>query len=193
MLNTETHKHRIIFNLAVLLGLLMLSLGTLQALAQDQTKPGPELKKFEAQVGEWSYEGTGYTNPFGPAGKFKGKTTSRMVLGGFFLETRWNDKNETGYVSQGVVLQGYDPVTKEYFSHVFDNEGSARVSSLTIEGNTWTGLGRQTDKNGKVYKTRDLITLSADGRTFTEIAEYSTDDGKTWAVMFKITGKLVKK
>ncbi len=56
--------------------------------AQDQPKPGPEHQKMAMAVGEWTYEGNGEASPFGPPGKFKGKLSNRMVLGGFFLESR---------------------------------------------------------------------------------------------------------
>ena len=56
--------------------------------AADQPQPGPEHKRLEVWVGEWTYEGEAKETPIGPAGKFAGKLTGRMVLNGFFLEAR---------------------------------------------------------------------------------------------------------
>jgi len=181
------------FSVAALLGIVAVCLLAFQAQAADQPKPGPEHKKMEVLVGQWSYEGSAESSPFGPAGKFKGKETDRMVLGGFFLETRGEDKNDTSYIWQGVSLMGYDPVTKTYFSHGFENDGTANSSSSTVSGNTWTSIGSRTDTKGKAYKTRNVNTFSSDGRTSTFVAEYSPDDGTSWLPMWKGTMKRVRK
>ncbi len=191
MQTTEKQPRSIKFNVAPLLGLLVISALSLSVRAADQPKPGPEHKKMEVFVGEWTYAGSGESSPFGPAGPFKGKDTSRMVLGGFFLESRGEDTGDSGYVWQGVALRGYDPVKKTYFLHGFENDGIANSSSTTLSGNTWTSIGSRTDTKGKVYKTRSVETFSSDGRSFTFIAEYSQDDGNTWLPMWKGTMKRV--
>lgn len=191
MQTTQKEYRSIKSNIASFLGLLALCALTIPALAAEQPKPGPEHKKMEISVGEWTYEGTAETSPFGPAGGFKGKSTARMVLGGFFLETREEDTSDTGYFYQGIHLRGYDPVTKNYFDHGFENDGTANSSSMTLSGNTWTSTGSRTDANGKVYKTRSIETFSADGRSSTFKTEYSSDDGKTWLPLWKGTMKRV--
>lgn len=179
--------------LATVIVLCALPLLTVPMRAADQPKPGPEHKKMEIAVGQWSYEGVAPASPFGPAGKFKGRETDRMVLGGFFLESRGQDTNDTGYVWQGVSLQGYDPATKTYVSHGFENDGTTNVNSTAIDGNTWTSTGTRTDSKGTVYKTRTKVTYATDGRSSTFAAEYSADDGKTWLPMWSGTSKRVRK
>ena len=179
--------------LATLLGLLVLVTLLPQAWAQEQPKPGPEHKKLEVSVGDWTYEGSGEASPFGPAGKFKGKMNCRMVLGGFFLESRGEDTGDTGYVFQSINLKGYDPVKKVYVEYGFENDGRATTHNSTVSGTTWTGSGIRTDANGKVYKTRGVDTYSADGQTSTFAVEYSADDGKTWLPLWKGTMKKVRK
>lgn len=178
-------------NFAARLGLLALLALAPFARAQEQPKPGPEHRKMEVAVGDWTYEGSGGASPFAPAGSFKGRTTARMVLGGFFLESRSEDTGDTGYVFQGVSLRGFNPVTKTYFEHGFENDGRATTASITVNGGTWTSTGVRTDSQGKTYKTRGVDTYSADGRTGTFAVEYSADDGKTWLPLWKGTMKRV--
>ncbi len=132
-------------------------------------------------VGEWTYEGSQEVTPFFPsAGTFRGKSISRMVLGGFFLEERDEDKADDGYVFQGVGLTGYDPVKQSYFTHTFENDGKASVGSLSLSGNSWTSHSTRSDTKGKLYKTRNVQTFAIDGKSWTSLTEYSSDNGKTW-------------
>lgn len=163
-------------------GSLLLSLSLLTFMAQaQQPKPGPEHKKFEVLVGEWVYEGTGEDIPFmDAAGKFKGKVTTRKVLGGFYVQSQGEDTSDNNYIYQQISLTGYDPVKKTYFSHAFENDGTSSISTLSVDGNTWTAMGTRTDNKGKVYKMRTVDTYSADGKTQKSVTDYSADDGKTW-------------
>ena len=180
-------------NLAALIGLAAVCVLALQARAAEQPKPGPEHQKLEVAVGRWKYEGSAQTSPFAEGGKFKGKSNGRMVLGGFFLEMREEDKSEDGYVYQGIILRGYDGVAKTYTDHAFENDGSVTPRVITVSGNTWIAVGARTDSKGQAYKTRSTETYAADGRSFTFSAEYSADNGNTWLPMWKGTMKRVGK
>jgi hypothetical protein len=120
----------------------------------------PEHKQLEVWVGEWSYEGSAPQNPFEPAGKFKGKSVSRMVLGGFFLETREQDKSDVGYIWEGMVLFGYDPIAKSLVSYGFENDGTVGTAKIEVNGNTWTFTGTRVDSEGKTWKTRNVHKFS---------------------------------
>ena len=109
-----------------------------------------------------------------------------MVLGGFFLEGRDEDKADDGYVFQGVGWTGYDPAKKSYFTYTFENDGKANVGSLTVSGNIWTSYSTRSDSKGKVYKTRNVQTFAADGKSWTSLTEYSSDNGKTWKTAWSV-------
>jgi hypothetical protein len=168
--------NRLTLSIAVLFVSCVAALGQ----ASAQPKPTPEHKKMEVWVGEWKYSGEGKQTPFGPAGKFEGSETSKSVLNGFFVESRWKDQTQDGFTAEGITLQGYDPVKKEYLDYGFDMDGIASSSRGTVSGNVWTSLGTRTDSKGTVYQTKFTRTLSADGTAATVIAEYSSDGGKTW-------------
>lgn len=180
-------KSRTIVPLVLAVGLCMNVLR-----AQEQPKPGPEQEKLKMLLGEWTYEGVGEVTPFfGAAGKFKGKLTNRLVLGGFFVEGRGEDNSDNAYLYQNITLTGYDATQKSYVAHTFENDGKVTTCQLTVSGNTWTTMGSRTDSKGKVYKTRTVETYAADGKSSTEVTEYSSDNGKTWLMAWNSTAKKV--
>jgi hypothetical protein len=150
--------------------------------AQEQPKPGPEHKKLEMLVGEWTYEGSGEATPIlGAAGKFKGKFTSRMILGGFFVQSLGEDTSDNGYIYQQISLCGYDPVKRTYIGYSFENDGKVTTGPINVSGNTWTSTSTRTDGKGKVYKTKTVEVYAPDGKSSTSVTEYSADGGKTWS------------
>jgi hypothetical protein len=177
-----------------LLGLMIVSAPLAQLNAADQPKPGPEHKKLEVWVGEWTYEGSGQATPFLPAsGDFRGILTGRMVLGGFFLELHARDISDDGYLYDQKILRTYDPLKKVYVDYVFMNDGTAEMNTVTVDGNTWTMNGTARDSEGKNYRTRAVEVVSQDGRTLTGTFQYSSDDGKTWVKAWTDTAKKVSK
>ncbi len=196
-MQTKTKQIRSVkLTIVALAWLFLLSAGFVQAQISDRPKPGPEQKKLEVWVGEWKYAGSLSDTPLGPGGKFAGKTTSRMILDGLFLESRGEDKGVYGgkaLLYKAVGLQWYDPKTKTYLDQHFDNDGVVGGGVTTVTGNTWTSTGTQTDSKGKSYKTRTTATVSSDGKTGTQKSELSADDGKTWMPYWEDTLKKVRK
>lgn len=169
-------------------------------LAQQQTselpKPGPEQKKLEVWVGEWNYEGSGPDTVMGPGGSFKGKSTSRMTMGGLFLESRWADKGTYGgkvIELSGLDLMWFDAPAKGFAARSFCNDGSVASGTATVDGSTWTTLGSRTAADGQLCLTRDVSTYSADGKTRTSRFEFSTDGGQTWTLWFELTAQRTRK
>jgi hypothetical protein len=176
--------------------LFMLSPGLIQAQVQDRPKASPEQKRLEIFDGEWKYDGVVSDTPLGPGGKFAGKQTTRMVLDGLFQESRSEDKGVYGgkeIVYKGVNITWYDPVSKSYMSHGYDNDGFVSSGVMTVSGDAWTTTGTQTDAKGKSYKNRFTTTVSGDGKTNITKAELSADDGKTWIPYWESTAKKVGK
>ena len=176
--------------------LCLLSSNFVQAQIQDRPKAGADQKKLEIHVGEWKYEGTLKDTPLGPGGKFAGKSTSRMILDGLFLESRNEDKGFYGgkeMVYKGVSIQWFDSATKGYTSQSFDNDGIVTRSATVVNGNSWASTGNGIDSKGKAYRYRDTTTFSADGKTSSTKSELSVDDGKTWMPYWESTATKVGK
>lgn len=167
--------------------------GTAANVAALPKSPGPEHKQLQVWVGDWAYEGESKESPFGPAGKMKGTESAKMILDGFFFEDRWDDQPLDGVAARGLTYLRYDPATKTYVDYSFANDGTFGSTTNTVNGNVWTGLGTQTDATGKVYKTRFLRILSADGKRGDLKAEYSADDGKSWMTWWEATNRKVSK
>jgi hypothetical protein len=171
----------------LIVGVIVLSTGAAYGQNSQQPKPGPEHKKLEMLTGEWKYEGEAELSPFGPAGKFAGKETNRMVLDGFFVESRWEDVGDSGYVMKGVILTGYDPLSKKYVDYAFDNDGIVSVGSSTWDGKNLSSTSTRADRSGKIYKLKHSSIYSDDGKTRKGVSEYSEDDGQTWKLLRKLT------
>jgi uncharacterized protein (TIGR02246 family) len=166
---------------------------TAQTAAPSQ--PGPEHQVLEGWAGEWTFEGVSESTPFNPmesADRFAGKLTSRMVMSGLFLESRWADKRETGYVEDGIGFTSYDPATKSYVTHDLEANGSVSRHSPIVTSDTWSGSSTLNDSKGTVYNLRYRATLSEDRTTMKAMQEYSSDGGKTWTPFVELTMHKVK-
>ena len=172
---------------------LLVNLIAVSGRAEDQPKPGPEHKALRLGLGEWTYLGVAHESPFGPAGKFQGRDSNRLILDGFFVETHWEDRSDTGFLAKGVVIRGYDAARKVYTATAYENDGSVTTDILTLDGKTWTTSGSRTASDGKVYKVRNSIAYADDERSFNEKSEFSADGGQTWKVYYEMTAKKAKK
>jgi hypothetical protein len=192
----KLNNHRWLAKVAVpaMCGLFTFSVLAPQSRAAEQPKPGLEQKKMEVFVGEWTYEGSASPTPWWPAFNYKGTMTNQMVLGGFFLEMRGQDKSDSGYNFQMVAFQGYDVAKKAYVAHDFQNGGSVEGPfTITVDGNSWTRTGARTDNDGKTYKMKSITTFASDGQTATRRAEYSANAGKSWLPLWQDAWRRAKK
>ncbi len=154
----------------------------LTAAAQAPTpNPGPEQKRLEVFVGNWTLEGEVKPGPEGPGGKVTG-TDRNQMLGGFFIDRRFEEKGPMGEL-KGVHIFGYDPVKKTYITSGFDSAGGFDSGTIAVSGNTWTFLSTGVS-GGKPVQTRCPLTFAAGNTSFSVKCEISTD-GKTWAPSFE--------
>ena len=147
-----------------------------QAQAQAP-KPDPEVKKLHVWVGHWTLEGEAKPGPLGHGGKFSGEHDCRMILAGFFLQDRWTEKGPAGQ-RQGLEMDGYDPVNKNFSSWIYMDDGTTFSGVLTITGNTWTWAGKLVTAGGQAQYKGTLV-LAPDLASWTYKDEFSPD-GKAW-------------
>lgn len=149
-------------------------------IAEDAPKPAAELKKLEIWLGEWDDEGTTPDSPLGPASKFKGHTSVRMSLGGFFVEARssMDQFEEFG-------LTGWDTAKGRYVVYYFNSAGVSPLGIKEGEGMNLTVEGRKLHwrwvmpVDGRKYQVRQTQTFSEDGKHVTTESQYS-EDGSNW-------------
>ena len=148
--------------------------------SQAQTigpKPGPEQKKLEVWVGNWTVQGESKASPIGPASKYTNKATWQMSLGGFVLEGRFASQI-AGVNTQGMQVMAYDAANKNFTLAAYFSDGMISHGTVTVSGNTWSGKG-SVIAGGKQYQWRGTDVLSGDLTVDTYTVEISTD-GKTW-------------
>jgi len=165
-------KHgAIVIGMAVLIGA-----AALQA-QSPAPKPGPEHKKLEIWVGNWTYESENKATPYQPAGKFSGTAKVRPVLGGFFVEWRGEEKGPSG-THRWLEIDGYDALNKKFMWNCFFSDGSFNTVTYTIEANTAKCSGSSL-QGEKQYKFRASVVFAPDLMSSVEKGEISVD-GKTW-------------
>lgn len=167
---------RYIMGVSILM--LIFSTVSLAQQAGSVPSPGSEHKRLNAFTGSWNSEGEAKQGPFGPAGKFTGKSTVEWLPGGFFLVMREEGKGPMGEIKSLAVL-GYDSKKKVYTFNGFDSMGNAEVYTGTVKGQVWTWTADLPEMQGK--KMKGKFTLTEVSPTSNSMKfEYSEDSGATW-------------
>lgn len=159
-----------------------------QAQTPAAPKPGPEQQKMAVWLGTWTYKGQEYPAAIGNSGTFAGTDTHRFVLGGFFLEGRYKEKEGQG---QGMIW--YDAASKTYRATGYGGDGSVSTGSIMVAGNVWTETGTRVDAKGQSGPYRITTEFAADGKSGTTKAEISKDGGATWILWWDLTMKRSRK
>jgi hypothetical protein len=159
-------------------------MGPMSGLAMAQgngpaPQPGPEAKKLAMLAGNWQYEGAAKASPLGPAAKISGKQTGRIVGGGVGVEFTGEETGTFGGV-KWAETDVYDSASKSNRFLGHQDDGSIWQGSSSFSGNVLKFSGTQTAK-GVSYQMRGTITFAADGKSYTQQNEISTD-GKAWAL-----------
>jgi hypothetical protein len=136
--------------------------------------PGPELKKLDYYVGNWTSEADAKPGPMGPGGKMTTSEESKWMDGGFFVVIRSTFKGGAMGNGTGIAFMGYDPQEKVYTYDAFNSMGEVVHAKGTVDGDTWTWtnemkMGPQTMKGRYTAKVVSPTSytykfeMSADG------------------------------
>jgi Protein of unknown function (DUF1579) len=153
-------------------------------------KPGPEVKKLDYFVGNWSLEGTVGQGPWGAGGKFTSIATSEWMPGDFFIEGHGDFKMppEIGGEGKATSIMGYDTNENVYTRDEFNSQGRRDLSKGTVSGDTWTWTSSQ-NYGGQEIKQKMTIKVLTPA-SYSMKFELSTD-GTNW--MMFMDGKATKK
>jgi hypothetical protein len=165
--------------------------------SSSMSKASPALKKLEVFVGDWTYEGEQFDPqvdglPFEGSGEFHGESATRFVLGGLFLESKWQDKEGPSGQMSGFNITGYDTKTKNYTVNGYISDGSRTVRTASFDGRIWTSHSTMTTKKGEKILLKSQERYSSDWSGYTSTTELSVDDGKTWKLWYTEKGKKLK-
>ena len=128
--------------------------------------PQDEMKLLAMLAGKWKLCGTEST-PSGIAPfNISGTENYHWVPGGHFLSGEWSMifGSET---YKGVSILGFHPIKKHLYLTNFDDAGYVRHYKIKVCENSWSITGN---------RERISIAFAADGQSFTEKREISTDN-----------------
>lgn len=141
----------------VVSGVVALLVASAMVVAQTTpAKPGPEHKRMERMVGQWTYQGEAKASPLGPAGKITGSETCEWFQGGFAVVCRSKGTGPKGPMTAMGVMS-YDPGRKNYAYFSTSSQGDTFFIRGNIKGNVWT-FEDTMDVEGKSMTIRATVT-----------------------------------
>lgn len=149
-------------------------------------KPGPEIDRLQYFVGTWKSEYELKPSPMGAGGKVTGVDESRMMPGGFFVETRTVTRGSMGDI-QELAVMGYDAEAKAYTYDAFSSVGGAQHFKGAVQGDTWTWTSDGM-VGGKPTRMR-FIAKEVSPKMYTQKLEIAA--GGDWTTVME--GKATKK
>ncbi len=134
---------------------------------QASVKPGPEVKKLDCFVGNWTTEGTIGQGPWGAGGKFSATTDVEWMPGGFFLVSHRSSSlpAELGGDVKGTTLMGYDTNDNVYTLDEFDSQGRRTTWKGTVNGDTWIWTGSENYAGQEIKQKMTIKILSPTSHT----------------------------
>lgn len=147
--------------------------------------PGEPHARLARLAGSWTTKTKSWWDPTLPPEETTGTTEYRMVLGGRYLEQRF-EGSMMGQPFSGIGYTGYDNVKKKYESYWIDSAGTGMLvmsGSLDASGKKTVFTGSMVDPtNGKKVALRAVdIEVDADNSVFE--LWMSGPDGKMWKSM----------
>jgi hypothetical protein len=152
-------RHRVPMIAAALALLLCTAIAFAQAPAAPP-KPGPEVKKMAAMVGNWTSTYDMKAAMGMPGGKGTSTTSCVWTAGGFGVSC--TEKLDMGALGKttGVSLMFYDSEAKNYVHSEVDSAGEAFVSRGAVNGDTWV-FETDTPMMGKPAHSKFTVTFTS--------------------------------
>jgi hypothetical protein len=103
----------------------------------EMPKPTPEHARLAAMAGSWTSVETMFPSPWDPNTTTRtGRSEARVAMGGFFVICDYEQSKDGHVAYRGHGVYGYDPKSKRWSMHWFDDMGG--VPAQTVWG-TWEG------------------------------------------------------
>src|ERR1700693_2692208 len=118
---------------------------TAMEMMQKLATPGEGHKRLDVLVGSWTAKASMWMDPSKPPQMTEGTSEQKWVLGGRFLEQRFEGQMMGGPFS-GLGYTGYDNYKKQYLSTWMDTLGTA---TLVLTG-TFDKAGKILTSSGKM-------------------------------------------
>jgi hypothetical protein len=141
-------------------------------LAQETPKPGPEHKKLGQLEGNFTCEGTSFSE------KATGTGTCEWGAGGFFMVCKQQFAPASGTVDIHTIY-GYNPHEKAYTMYRYWSNGHSDFSKGWVKDNTWTFVFEDERANDKLQRRQMTMEIAGDSSTYKW--EHSVE-GEPWHV-----------
>jgi len=135
---------------------------------------GPEHERLNVFVGKWHAEGESYgqnqdpDNPRAAPQRWTSDEVTEWHPGGFFVIQREDARTGSAPLITHAII-GYDPESRAYFVHAFENHGYHNTYRGQVNGRVWTFSGE---------RERVRIEFSEDGKTQSVSWEWRPRDDK---------------
>ena len=155
----------------------------MQEAMQKAATPGDAHKKLEPLVGTFDAKVSMWMAPDQPPQESTGTSESSWVLGGRFLETKYQG-TFMGQPFSGIGYTGYDNVTKKYIGTWMDTMSTGMMSSSgTMAGKSMKMTASMSDPmSGKVTRSTETFTIVDNDHNKMEMWDKGPD-GKPVKVM----------
>jgi len=152
---------------------------------QKLATPGEGHKKLETLVGSWQAKNTLWMAPGQTPTVSEGSSEHRWVLGGRFLEQKF-EGTFMNMPFSGIGYTGYDNYKKKYVAVWMDNFGTMMLhttGSFDAAGKVLSSSGQMDDfTTGKVIRLRERMTIVSKDEVVTEMFG-PAPDGKEFRMM----------
>jgi hypothetical protein len=155
---------------------------TLETLA-EASQPGPEHKKLDPLVGQWTYSGKMWFDPNQSPIEMTGSIKRQWILGGRFVEEFVTGKGPDGKDFEGRGVVGYDKPHGRYTS------GWISTMSTGISSGTGT---YDADAKQFTFKTEGYCPLRKAEIQGRDVVRFVSDDKHVFEMYALVDGKEVK-
>jgi len=144
---------------------------------EKRTKPclfAPESRQFDFWVGDWAV--------FNPQGQRAGTSRIESFAVGCGLLENWTSAGGAG---GGKSINFYDPGDRKWHQYWMGADGRPQRYAGTFADGAMRYVGDPVTVNGKTTLSR-LTFFNVDPDTVRQLAEQSTDGGRTWTVVYDL-------
>jgi hypothetical protein len=139
---------------------------------QKMATPSDAHKKLDVLAGTWNVKNTMWMDPSKPPEVTEGTSENTWVLGGRYIEQRYDGKL-MGQPFSGIGYTGYDNYKKKYIGTWMDTASTAILTttgSFDKAGKILTATGKMDDfATGKVTTLREKTTFVSNDETLFEM------------------------
>lgn len=159
---------------------------SLSAQAQSgSATPGPELRKLDLWIGDWTLTGTAKDGPKAQEYQVEWRLHEHWILNGFFLQADQTWKGN-GQELHSTEILSYDPVKRIYFGSGFSSDGTSWQLTGKFDGMILRENAAGKGPRGEFSRCHIAWQFSNEGNSLAGTAQ-CTQNFATWRA-FNVVG-----